>query len=158
MRERITHLAIPPRLDHGVLRAMFQSDAPIVLDEARRLGFISSSPDGDLEIHPLLRSYLRNRLESEFSPPKVRLDSLLTHLIAHNRWDEAFAVIVDYMLGARLLQMFSVALVPLVEQGRLATIEQWIIAARQFGLDDPILDLADAEIMFVQGKHEIANA
>ena len=57
-------------------------------------GFISVSRDASLEMHPLLRSFLEQKLREE-SPSKLheRLARVARTLMTHELWDEAFSII-----------------------------------------------------------------
>ena len=57
-------------------------------------GFISVSRDASLEMHPLLRSFLEQKLREE-SPSKLheRLARVVRTLMTHELWDEASSII-----------------------------------------------------------------
>ena len=69
-------------------------EAERVVRVAVERGFISVSRDASLEMHPLLRSFLEQKLREE-SPGKLheRLARVARTLMKHELWDEAFSII-----------------------------------------------------------------
>src|SRR5204862_3342624 len=152
LKEQVRCLAMPVELDGDTLRDLFGGRAADVAAEARRLGLASAGPDGTLEIHPLLRSFLRARSRTELEPPAHLLDRLVAYLISNRRWDEAFATIEAYGLADRVPALLAAGFLALAREGRVATLERWVGAARRLDLEDPLLDLAEAEVLFFKGN------
>ena len=143
--------------------ALVGSRFEAVMNEARTAGIFVAQAGPALTLHPLLKSFLIQRLCS--SSPTERADAVkrtARHLLDSGRWDEAFALIEKFDEHALLSELVSRALPPLLKEGRLATIAEWVAFARQRGLSSPSLDLADAEVSFRHGLHKrafvLANA
>jgi ATP/maltotriose-dependent transcriptional regulator MalT len=156
-RDEIGWLAVPAQLDRGTLGAMFGDRADAVAAQAERLGVAATTASGEMEMNPLLRSFLRSRLQNGSTPPRALLVSVVDYLAAEGRWDESFAVVDDYDLGQDLLRLLRLALLPLVREGHVATLERWVASARRLDLADPVVDLAEAETLFVQGDSGLAK-
>jgi LuxR family maltose regulon positive regulatory protein len=157
-RPQISQLAIPARLDGETLHAMFGDETDAIVSVARRVGLVSVSSDTrDLEMHPLIRSFLYTRLRSEYSPPRDLLASLIAFLRSKARWDEAFAVIDEHDLADDLRTLLHASLLELTREGRTATLRRWIDAAHRLRLDDAIVDLAHAEVLMVGGDYQLAK-
>jgi hypothetical protein len=157
LRNEVGWLAVPAQLDRGTLGAMFGDRAKTVLEQAERLGVAAQAASGQVEMNPLLRSFLRSRFQDGSAPPRELLVSVADYLAAAERWDESFAVVDAFDLGQELLRLLRTALLPLVREGHVATVERWVAAARRLGVADAVVDLAEAEILFVQGDSGLAK-
>jgi DNA-binding CsgD family transcriptional regulator len=115
--------------------------------------------DGSYEIHPLLRSFLEPKLASL---GRDQLETLaaatIDHLIAVGSWDEAYDVIERLEMPARLNQLISSAIEDIVETGRTSTLAQWVNSAARHHVTSPIIDFAEAELAFRQGRYGTASA
>jgi ATP/maltotriose-dependent transcriptional regulator MalT len=157
VRAQICCLAIPLELDRDTVGAMFEEATDAVASEACRVGLTFEAADHSLEMHPLLRAFLTVRLRTDFPPPEGILDRLLSHLVSRDKWDEAFAVIDEYDLVEHLRLLLQTRLTALIRDGRVATLERWLAAARRLGLADPVVDLAEAEDRFVAGDYRLSK-
>jgi len=151
LRDLVLCLAAPVEFDGDTLRALFGERTAELTTDIRRLGLAAAAPGWDLELHPLLRSFLRLRSRTDLAPPRHLLERLLTYLIAQHRWDEAFATIERYGLADRLPSLFAAGSLALRRGGRVVTLGRWVTAARRLDLDDPLVDLAEAEVLLVKG-------
>ena len=86
LREGLAALAIAPSIDQRVAAFLFGAESDELLEEGVRLGVLSQSDDGGVEIHPLLREFLESKLQEQ-DPPAVRELALnpRRHLIEERR-------------------------------------------------------------------------
>lgn len=157
LRTDLCYLAIPPKLDERLIRGFLGDRAEATLREARRVGFASTLDDGTVEIHPLFRSFLKQRLARDQAPPQEVLEAVCQCLIGDDRWDEAFSVIDDYGLGTQLIGLLEAALPTALSDARFSTIGRWVDFARARRLDHPYVDLADAEVLFARGELQLSE-
>jgi ATP/maltotriose-dependent transcriptional regulator MalT len=131
----------------------FFDDVDSALEQAASVGWISR-PDRDvIELHPLLRTFLRRKLERD-EPQEFRAacESTAALLIERGRWDEAAQLIAEQNLYPLLIPLLDASLEALLLQGRLATIREWVEASAENGLDAPVIRLATAELAFRVGQ------
>jgi ATP/maltotriose-dependent transcriptional regulator MalT len=132
-------------------------------DEAGRVvksgvehGFLTESGDGRLDMHPLLRAFLERKLAEE--QPKT-IDRIVTravdNLMAHELWDEAFALIERFTELGLLPKLLSAASEGMLAAGRVPTLRAWAAAAPD---DDPVVRFIGAELAFREGRFHEAHA
>ena len=116
-------------------------------------GFISVSHDATLEMHPLLRSFLEQKLREESSGKlHERLARVARTLMKHELWDEAFSIIERFNETGLLSELIESSLDRMLSSGRTATLRNWIRDAPQ---TLPPVRLAAAELAFREGRfHE----
>jgi LuxR family maltose regulon positive regulatory protein len=150
-------VALAPRVTEHVADALLGQHARTVLEEGAAVGFLSSSSDETHDLHPLLRAFLQRKGIERGMPPTEVLERLIRRLLDLQEWDDALAVAAS-PAGRQLLPLvLKTCLDPLLQDGRLDTIEEAVSDARQAGADDPILDLAEAETAFRRGEHRKAQ-
>ena len=105
-----------------------------MMAEAARAGFLTAHDARDYELHPLLREFLRKKAPLlDQRDRQLVIDGTLKALIATQRWDDAFVVIVDCDVPHALPTLFEAALdFPSHERGA------W--AARQSADDTAVRD------------------
>jgi DNA-binding CsgD family transcriptional regulator len=119
--------------------------------EAERSGFLhAAGENGERSLHPLLRSFLEQRLE-ERSDRIELMDELAEALIADERWDDLWLLIRDRDRPDLLPRLIELSLPTLLDGSRIAALESWVEFGRERKLVSPLLDLAEAEIAFVTG-------
>jgi ATP/maltotriose-dependent transcriptional regulator MalT len=140
-------------IDDVATASEFFDDVESALEQAASVGWISR-PDGDgIELHPLLRAFLRRKLERD-NPQEFRVacESTAALLIERGRWDEAAQLISDQNIYPLLIPLLEASLEPLLLQGRLATVREWIQISTRNGLDVPVTRVATAELAFRAGQ------
>jgi LuxR family transcriptional regulator, maltose regulon positive regulatory protein len=116
-------------------------------------GFLTEMPDGQLDMHPLLRIFLLHKLEEAVgdSLPEI-VDAAVAQLISESVWDDAFELIERFRRGALMPALFAAALDPMLSSGRTVTLQQWLALAP---VDDPSARTVSAELAFREGRfHE----
>jgi len=119
--------------------------------EAERSGFLhSTGENGERSLHPLLRTFLEQRLD-ERSDRIELMDELAEALLADERWDDVWQIIHDRERPDLLPHLIELSLPTLLDGSRVAALESWTAFGRKRKLVSPLLDLAEAEVAFVAG-------
>jgi ATP/maltotriose-dependent transcriptional regulator MalT len=148
----LLQLSLAPMVDADVAIALFGSKAEQVLDVGCERGFLNRE-SGSYELHPLLRQFLRSKLDG-VDPSSVRATvELLSNLfIAARRWDEAFELGESFELEDVVGRILNDALDDLLTQGRLSTLERWAKAARTLIPRDEIVEATEIELSFRKAR------
>jgi DNA-binding CsgD family transcriptional regulator len=152
----LRRLALAPSLAEGVAEFLLGEEAPEVIAEGMRLGFLSAR-SGTLELHPLLRTFLDTK-QTRTEVTSATLDQLARHLTELGSWDDAFALARRFFSKDRFLDLLERALGSLIREGRLLTLSTWLDLAHAHRVDAGIIDLAEAEIAFWEARRADAEA
>ncbi len=124
---------------------------------ALRTGLVSEVA-GRIEIHPLLREFLYEKIARR-ADLRPAVEDGIGFALAGGHWDEAFELIVRFSRSERLEELITKAFLPLVESGRVSTLESFgVCAAGVGGVPQAVLDLIDAEVAFRDGVLERGSA
>jgi LuxR family transcriptional regulator, maltose regulon positive regulatory protein len=157
LQSALIRLAVLPVITDLLAAIAIGQEARAMMAEAARAGFLTAHDARDYELHPLLREFLRKKAPLlDQRDRQLVIDGTLKALIATQRWDDAFAVIVDCDVPHALPTLFEAALDDLLRVGRVATIRRWIGQARVEGLANPLIDLAEGELAVRAG--DLAHA
>ena len=157
VRAGLATLAIAPVLDRELAAALLD-DAEQVCEAALQVGILEER-DGRLELHPLARSFLVDRVARFTSDlAAVAAATCYQHYTSRRDWDAAFEVVITHELPQEVEVLLSNALDELLETALLPTISTWCEAAVSSRLDAPIVPLARAEVALRQGRHSEAQA
>jgi LuxR family maltose regulon positive regulatory protein len=158
-RRALSELALAPRVSLDLTRAIVGDAAAVTIRDGVRLGFLMPGSPGEYEFHPLVRDFLIQRLHNEYAPELgVTVERLLTYFIARRSWDDAFGVVERVRDPDAVVRLIGAALEGLLQEGRLPTLARWIAIARRLRADDPVIDVAAAEVASRQGRHDQAEA
>jgi ATP/maltotriose-dependent transcriptional regulator MalT len=151
-RNALHRLSLVPSMTLGVAQMLLGPETTSLVEEGARLGAIDVAGD-EVSLHPLLRTFLNRKLTQD-DPRRLRELGAETarFLISLNDWDGAFQIISDCSAHELLVPLVDSAIEDLLSAGRTQTISHWLEVADQAHLTDPILDLAEAEIAFRQGR------
>jgi ATP/maltotriose-dependent transcriptional regulator MalT len=109
-----------------------------------------------IEMHPLVRAYCRDRLSSLLDDGLVgRVAEELMHA---ERWDDAFAVIEASLRHDLLESFLEEAVKPALAGARYETLERWLAFGRKQGMTSPLLLYGEAEIACRRGDQRRADA
>jgi DNA-binding CsgD family transcriptional regulator len=138
------------------LAALPPEEAERVIRVAVERGFITVSREASLEMHPLLRSFLEQKLREE-SPAKLheRLARVARTLMKHELWDEAFSIIDRFDESDLLAELIESSIDRMLSSGRSATLRTWVKNAPQ---TLPPVRLAAAELAFREGRFHESEA
>jgi LuxR family maltose regulon positive regulatory protein len=130
-----------------------------VLERLKEHGLLYTSADGGLRFHPLLRDFLRHKLEQEEPELLASLtEDAIASARARRRWDDAFELAAEsgaYDLAAAIV---GDAAPDLLAAGRLETLEKWLAASGLAALGVPDATLAKVGVLTRQGRQAEAAA
>jgi LuxR family maltose regulon positive regulatory protein len=155
VQRHLVLLSVPSTLSHTTVRAVAGENADRVLRDSVRAG-LTTIRDHEIEIHPLCRAFLGRKL-MDIAVLDERLDALSDHLIDAGHWDDAFEVIRRFDLKTHLPVVIGRGLRSVLSEGRVATVERWVAAAETYGLEEPELALARAEIYLRRGDWRLSE-
>jgi LuxR family maltose regulon positive regulatory protein len=156
-QEGLCRLALVPVVTRAAAEALVGPSAEHVLEEAKEAGMFALQRGQELTFHPLLRTFLFQKLR-DLGPTSVEAAvSRGVELLAEaGRWAEAFALITEFGRTDLLDVLLAQSIVPLIREGRVATLREWVDFVRGQDLASPVVDLAEAELSFRQGLHDRA--
>lgn len=157
-RTAMCQLAIAPQPTASLLRALFREHAGEVMHAAEDTGFLARGASGTHVLHPLLRAFLRKKLEE--SDPDAVTDAaskVAAALLQQRRWDDAFDVIDAYGITTLVEPLLEAALDDMLAAGRVDAVRRWVTHARRI-CTAPALDLAESEVAFRDGDFPRAQA
>jgi LuxR family maltose regulon positive regulatory protein len=157
LRRGLSMLSLAPTLSHAVTRRLLGTERDAVIREAAEAGFLTSDEPTKVDMHPLLRRFLRQRLRvaGDFDLGAVR--AVATALIELEHWDDAFALAREVQAADLLDHLVREALQRFLDERRFATLETWLAYARKRDYSSPVLHVAEAEIALRRGLHRKAQ-
>jgi ATP/maltotriose-dependent transcriptional regulator MalT len=159
LQTAVLRLALCPTFDILTLEFVLASgQISEGLAECERIGFLQRSREGGLEMHPLLRAFLLEKLGRSKDDEYAQLaEKLALDLMSRGRTDDAFTVQLHFPDIEILVPLLDESLDELLDAGRTATIERWLAFAGDHGKRDPIIDLAAARVAFRHADHARAE-
>jgi ATP/maltotriose-dependent transcriptional regulator MalT len=159
-QDGLSRLALLPVVAREGADALIGPLAEGVIEAAREAGMFAAHRAQDLSLHPLLRTFLLDKLAER---PRAEIHgavgSAVSYLIEVNAWDDAYWLISEFAGQDELINdLLSRAMIPLTQVGRLATLREWVDFARKATISSAYVDLAEAEIAFRQGQQERGGA
>lgn len=157
LQRALCQMAVPPRTSHSLVESLHGKVGLALIQSAVEVGFLSWSGE-TLELHPLLRTFLERKLfEHPASFVKRTVEDVITYLLDHRRWDEAYATISHFAANDYFEHLIDGAMHDLLAEGRLPTLAEWLTHAKR-STASPVFDLVDAELAFRDGDHARAEA
>ena len=153
----LLELSLAPTITGELAVALVGDAGEALLENAAIHGFLTPSPRGRPDFHPLLRQFLRSKLDLTNPKTLERVDSLVSYLVSTGAWDDAFTVIELADPIELLSSLLDAALDEVLRRGRVATVRRWLAAAKARGVISPQIDLARAEVSFREGRHTEAE-
>jgi ATP/maltotriose-dependent transcriptional regulator MalT len=157
LRSGLVQLAAPRSLPPKIIQLIGGGEADRLRLEALQHGFLTGGRGTELEMHPLLRKFLLARLDLEDERTTTTLRRLGLLLLDAKRWDDVFALAEDFGPSDLVLLLIERAVDDLLRAGRLATLRRWVEYARTEEATRPLVDLAEAEIAFREGRYPEAE-
>jgi LuxR family transcriptional regulator, maltose regulon positive regulatory protein len=157
LRDALHRLALVPSVTLASAHLLLGPQASIVIDDCFRIGALTSD-DGELLVHPLLRTFLNKKLARE-NPETLRetADEVARLLVAQQRWDAAFHVISSHGSPDLVVPLIETAQAALLAEGRTQTLLSWLDFAGDNHFAGAALDFAEAEVLFRQGQYAKAE-
>jgi LuxR family transcriptional regulator, maltose regulon positive regulatory protein len=138
--------------------SLLGADSQAALAEGVRVGFLTEEAPGTFYIHPLLRAFLRRKFnELSDSSRDAHVTRAMGLLVSKRMWEGALDVVSTFQDLAGFEDLLRSALYPLLSDGRSSTIKRFVDLGHKLGVSSPIMQLASAELAFLQGFHEQAR-
>jgi ATP/maltotriose-dependent transcriptional regulator MalT len=151
---------VPLTLGEGTARRLLgEAKAISLVGHLRGNGLLQNSGTDEPRLHPLLREFLRRKLQTD-RPEALRelRDQAITAARDLGNWEEAFELAIEAQrldVGARVL---AEAAPELLRAGRLETLERWFTSCGDAIFRHPPAMLSRAETFTRQGKLSAAAA
>jgi ATP/maltotriose-dependent transcriptional regulator MalT len=159
VQEGLRRLSLARTITPDVAHALVGAHAAAVIDEGIKLGFFLAASREQLELHPLVRSFLKSKfIEKRDVRDRQIVTRFVNTLVEEHEWDDAFELIEEFFDDGLLLRLFEAALPHMLAGARLPTLAHWIETALIHEVDSPIVDYADAEVSFRRGDPLRAEA
>jgi ATP/maltotriose-dependent transcriptional regulator MalT len=146
--------SIPQTISARLARDVLEIDDPqVLIDELLDEGLLQDSGPDEYAFHPLLRDFLRRKLEQE-APDTARSlgERLLDHARATALWDEAFGLAMRSANPDLAAEIIGEAAESLLAAGRVETIEKWLADCGRAIIRHPTAMLAKVEVLIRQGR------
>ena len=157
VQRHLVLLSMPSTLTPELVQSAVGDDAERVLASSINAGLITVRETQDLEIHPLCRAFLQQKVW-DIGVGKEQIDALAMWMLDASEWDDAFELIRRFGLQDRLPLLIERGLRTVLSDGRLAAVEKWVAWANDKRLDGPELALARAEIYLRRGDWELSES
>jgi DNA-binding NarL/FixJ family response regulator/tetratricopeptide (TPR) repeat protein len=114
---------------------------------------------GDVyDIHPLVRSFLERGESPAQRLPIESVEKVVDIYIDRADWDDALALARHTPRFETMEKIVTAALDPLMNEGRLQTLDEVIASIRLAQNSAPILDLVEAEVAFRRARYDQSEA
>jgi LuxR family transcriptional regulator, maltose regulon positive regulatory protein len=158
VRIGLCELSLLPTINEQLSKELLGGRASPTVTEGARAGFLAPGEGDRYELHPLLRSFLIQKLESlDVSVQEAAVGRAFHILLRLAAWEEAFELLARFHRSDMVEPLVTAALDDLVRQGRLETLRSWIRIASAKKVTSPIFELLEAECAFRKGLHERAR-
>ncbi len=136
-----------------IMRMLGSSRGTSVIEVGTQHGFLTEREGDLIEIHPLLRHFLEEKLLQESVQLRETLvERAFRHFLERGSWDEAFHLIARFELPPLLPRLLAASLPELLTLGRTETLRRWI-SRGDAAVTDPIVGLTGAELAFREGHY-----
>ncbi len=155
LRADLLTLALLPDLSDGLLREAFGCRRAAMVEDARRLGFLTG--DSDVELHPLLREFLLDKVAAE-DDAEARVRAAVERALDAEYWDAALELVLRFDLRDLVEPTIERSYKPLVRGGRIGTLSsfaQRIPVASEF--PPAVVELVEAEVALREGRSDLAR-
>jgi LuxR family transcriptional regulator, maltose regulon positive regulatory protein len=146
--------SIPARLDERVARIVLGAEhGPEMIKRLVAEGLLQPAGFSHQEFHPLLRSFLRQRLRAEEPDTWRRLcDGAISDSRGQNKWEEAFEIAVYSCQVSTATEILDEASPELLAEGRTETLERWLEECGEVAGEHPGALLVRAELLTRHGE------
>jgi ATP/maltotriose-dependent transcriptional regulator MalT len=154
LQRQLLSLALIPEMTGEAVARTLGKDAAAVIEEARDLGFLSSTEAA--ELHPLIREFLLHKLVDDGGSYEAAREAVHA-CIAQARWERAFELILRFSLLEMIEPVLEAAYKPLVRSGRLGTLSAFAASVRVAPhFPPPAIDLIEAQVALRDGAFPLA--
>lgn len=145
-------LALLPTVDTEVAVGVLGSDFERVRDVGTSLGILDVRGE-HFEFHPLALAFLERRLRDRRKTSGEIAQRALQIYERRGDWDACLSLCRAYGLRDDYLRLIDRCAADLLATSRIASLETWVDAGRDWGLADRRLALAQAEVDLCQGRY-----
>jgi LuxR family maltose regulon positive regulatory protein len=157
-RSEICQLALAPTINMRLASELFGDRSSEVLGEAERRGFITRH-ENQYELHPLLRQFLLLKLSECDERVTIRAASIICQWeLAERRWSDALQLADRCGLSSLVFEVIESGFDDLLDQGAIASVEQWLEVARKHDPTSPTISLAEMEVCFRRHRWDQARS
>jgi LuxR family transcriptional regulator, maltose regulon positive regulatory protein len=160
LRAALFVLAIGGEQSLDVLDGLDGMDLQAVVPLAVERGFIVRSPDQRVAIHPLIKTFLIEKIrEMDAREVSALVTTVVQRLAAARRWDSCLTALADFPDFGLINDVFARAITELLETERRTSIERWVdLADLQRGQRAPSAALLVAEAFLALHRRDEARA
>jgi LuxR family transcriptional regulator, maltose regulon positive regulatory protein len=146
--------SVPARLDERVSRTVLGIErGQGMIERLVAEGLLQPAGLSHQEFHPLLRSFLRQRLRVEEPDAWRRLcDAAISDSRSQNKWEDAFEIAVYSAELSTATEILGEAAPELLAEGRIETLERWLEECGEMAGEHPDALLVRAELLSRQGE------
>jgi LuxR family maltose regulon positive regulatory protein len=151
--------SVPSSLTVGLARGVLdERDAGPLLERLADEGLLHPTGEADLAFHPLLREFLRHKIENDDPEGFAALaDRVVEFARAHRRWEEAFELSLHRRQLDTAAAIVAEASVDLLPAGQIETLDNWLTACGPAATQPPAL-LVKVDVLLRQGRVREAYA
>jgi LuxR family transcriptional regulator, maltose regulon positive regulatory protein len=152
--------SVPSTISVRLAREALGIDAPdAVIERLRGEDLLHEVVADELRFHPLLRDFLRRRLQAEAPDEYADIARrVVADATSHARWGEAFELAVQADDKTKAAEIAGQAARTLLAAGQSETLEKWLEACGAAGVTVAGASLARAEILIRKGEMSAAAA
>jgi DNA-binding CsgD family transcriptional regulator/tetratricopeptide (TPR) repeat protein len=146
--------SVPPTINVGIVgETLGVAKTGRIVDSLAQQGLLHENTPNGHRFHPLLREFLRRKLQEERPGRfKVLVDIAIAEARGRSDWDTAFELAVQTNQLAVASQITGEASLDLFAAGRLQTVEKWLAQCGASVLDEPYAVLAQGETLLRRGR------
>ncbi|MHB8468522.1 MAG: helix-turn-helix transcriptional regulator [Gaiellaceae bacterium] len=159
VRRGLWLLALGADADQTIARLVLGDAYLEIVDEGIRRGLIATDGRSQAGIHPLLRTFLLQKLRDQPAADVASaVRAVVSTLREYARWDECLVALCAFPLDDVVISTLEGALVDLLARGQLATVKGWLELAKTIPIEHPTLLLAEAEVALRERDEVTAQA
>jgi LuxR family transcriptional regulator, maltose regulon positive regulatory protein len=145
--------SVPSTIDGQIAREVLRVEEPEeTIASLVSEGLLHAVDDG-FRFHPLLRTFLRRKLESE--EPAVHAELVrraIESARAARRWEEAFDLAIETGPLDVAVAILEDAMVDLLAAGQVELLQRWLDECGDLAVDHPGTNIARSELLIRQGS------
>jgi LuxR family maltose regulon positive regulatory protein len=151
--------SVPSSLSATVARSVLdESDPGSLLERLLDAGLVQPVGEGELAFHPLLRDFLRRKLEGDDPETFAALaDGVVEFARTHGRWEESLELSIHRRQFEKAAEIVAEASRELLPAGQIETLDNWLTACGTAANRPPAL-LVKVDVLLRQGRVREAYA
>jgi ATP/maltotriose-dependent transcriptional regulator MalT len=151
--------SVPSSLSPATARDVLgEGDPGQLLERLLDAGLVHPASDGELAFHPLLRDFLRRKLEEDDPEAFAALAGRAVRFAReHGRWEEAFELSIHRHQLSEAAEIVAEASRELLPAGQIETLDNWLTACGPAAAQPPAL-LVKVDVLLRQGRIREAYA